>query len=140
MNKGFTLIELLAVILILGILTTIAVIGYTSYMENAEKSYYEDAEISMKGAMESLITYCGTSILATPDYCVNVPSSASFVSVSLSTLTENDFLDPILDQKTGSTCEGEVTVTNNTTAGSTNYKLEYKVCLRCNNYTSSECE
>ena len=37
-TKGFTLVELLVVIAILAILATVSVVGYTSYIENANKS------------------------------------------------------------------------------------------------------
>lgn len=140
MKNGYTLIELLAVVLVLGILTTIAVAGYSTYMKNAEEKYYEDAEKSTKGAAEGLLTYCGTTILTPPDYCIDVPSSGSSVSVSLETLMENEFSEKIIDQKTGSICTGNVTIKNNTTNGSINYKLEYQTCLRCDSYTSSGCE
>ena len=40
-TKGFTLVELLVVIAILAILATVSVVGYTSFIENAEKSAAE---------------------------------------------------------------------------------------------------
>ena len=37
-TKGFTLVELLVVIAILAILATVSVVGYTTYIENANQS------------------------------------------------------------------------------------------------------
>ena len=90
MRKGFTLIELLAVIVILGIISSIAVVAYNSYSERATQIYYEDALKTMKGGAESLITYCETTLLSTPSYCVDLPTSGNSVSISLATLMENN--------------------------------------------------
>ena len=40
-TKGFTLVELLVVIAILAILATVSVVGYTSFIDNANKSAAE---------------------------------------------------------------------------------------------------
>ena len=46
-KKGFTLVELLVVIAILAILSTVAIIGYNSFTEKAEKSADEQAVTQM---------------------------------------------------------------------------------------------
>jgi len=140
MRKGFTLIELLAVIVILGIISSIAVASYNSYLESATKMYYEEALKTMKGGAESLITYCETTLLATPSYCIDLPARNQSVTIPLSVLTNNQFIERILDDKTGNLCSGEVVITNRTPSGSINEKLEYKTCLRCDRYTSRDCE
>lgn len=137
-KKGFTLIELIAVIVILGIISTIAIASYTSYMEQAEREYYEDAETTMKGGTESLMTYCASSILG-EDYCIDIPQPNNSVTVSLSTLIEHDFMPEVYDQKTSELCSGEVTVYSKE-QNSQNYQFEYKVCLSCSSYKSSDCE
>lgn len=40
-NKGFTMVELLAVITILGILTTVAIMGVSRYLEQARQKSYD---------------------------------------------------------------------------------------------------
>ena len=39
-KKGFTLVELLGVIILLGILATIAVVGYSNYLGNSKKKAF----------------------------------------------------------------------------------------------------
>lgn len=137
-RKGFTLIELIAVIVILGIISMIAVAGYSSYLEHAQEEYYKDAESTMKGSTEGLIIYCASSILG-EDYCVDIPQPNNSVTVSLSTLTEHNFMSKVYDQKTEEECSGQVTVYSKE-QNSQNYQFEYKVCLRCSSYKSSDCE
>ncbi len=50
-KKGFTLVELLVVIAILAILTTVSVIGYTSFIEKANRSVDEQAVAQMNMAL-----------------------------------------------------------------------------------------
>ncbi len=142
MKKGFTLIELLGVIVILGIVSTIAVASYISYRNDVIEEYYEKAEKTMKASSESLLTYCQNSVLG-ESYCLDIPKIGASVVVSLSTLTDHKFMNEIFDQKTNKKCTGEIKITNNTPTHSDyqglNQKLEYKVCLRCDNHKSSGC-
>ena len=50
-KKGFTLVELLVVIAILAILTTVSVVGYTSFIEKANRSVDEQAVAQMNIAL-----------------------------------------------------------------------------------------
>ena len=50
-KKGFTLVELLVVIAILAILTTVSVVGYTSFIEKANRSVDEQAVAQMNMAL-----------------------------------------------------------------------------------------
>ena len=47
-TKGFTLVELLVVIAILAILATVSVVGYTSYIENANKTVANDTLVKIR--------------------------------------------------------------------------------------------
>ena len=51
-NKGFTFVEILAVIVLIGILSSIAIIGVSRYRENAKNKDYEALAKSSYNAME----------------------------------------------------------------------------------------
>ena len=40
-NKGFSMVEILAVVVILGVLSTIGIVSVTRLIENSRKHYYE---------------------------------------------------------------------------------------------------
>ena len=52
-EKGFSLVELLAVVVILGLLSTIAIIGVNAIIKNAEKQHYETQKNTLKMAAQS---------------------------------------------------------------------------------------
>lgn len=138
MNKNaFTLVELLAVIVIFGIISTIAVVSYDRYIESSTKKAYEDAESTMEASAKSLLTYCMTATLA-EGVCEVIPSVGESIVIDLNKLVNNKFMSLVKDQKSGGTCSGKVKVSNNT-SDSDNYNLEYKTCLKCSNYTSESC-
>lgn len=107
-KKGFTLVELLAVIVILGLLATVAILSMSNVLENARKdTYLANARAAIDAARN--------------DYMIDHPAKWSW------TLTE---INALLDKKLvntpfgGTYAEGYVV---RTTAGT------YKVCLKGNN-------
>ena len=59
MNKrGFTLIELLGVIILLGIVTTIATLGYSSYLTGTRKKAFAIEEKNFVSATRSAYADC----------------------------------------------------------------------------------
>lgn len=143
---GFTLIELLGVIVILGVIMSIAVGAYMTYVSRARKTAYETAEQSMKEATEGMFTDCiadfSTSFLCT---LYDAPDPDDHRIVTLSDLIQGQYINEISDpQKEGSFCDagksyvfvyGEKPV-----EGSSNYNLTYKSCLYCSNYQTEGCE
>jgi len=63
-KKAFTLVELLVVIAILAILSTVAIVGYNSFTEKAEKSVDEQAVTQMNKVLEAYEIDGGT--ISTP--------------------------------------------------------------------------
>lgn len=54
-RRGFTLVELLATITILGIISSIAVVSVTKYLEQAKKSTYADLERTVYNAARNYL-------------------------------------------------------------------------------------
>lgn len=75
-NKGFSLVELLAVIAILGILSGLAIMGYTRYIESSEKK-------ALKIFKDSVIS-------ATDNYMFDHPGTSS---VTIQELIDGDYLE-----------------------------------------------
>lgn len=141
-KNGFTLIELIATLVILGIISSIAVVSYNRYIRKATNDSYIDAEKTMKAAAESFLTYCNSASLHLPAECVIIPSAEEKVEISLDTLVNNGFMDSVKDQNNNGFCTGKVTVENENEVGTStvNYNLNYKVCLQCSRYQSRDCE
>lgn len=135
-KNAFTIVELLTTVVILGVIMGVAVVSYNRYIETSKKKTYEDAEITMKAASESYLTYCSTSPFSSSD-CIVVPNVGETTTIELSTLIQGGFMDPIADQKTNDYCSGNIRVTNK--GMEENYNLEYNVCLICSDYKSKDC-
>ena len=136
-KNAFTLIELLAVIVIFGIISSIAVISYGRYIDSSRMKAYQDAEKTMEGAAKSFLTFCMTDTLPN-DACEVLPSVGNSITIDLNKLTDNGFMTIVKDQNKGGVCTGAVRISNPGSA-SDNYNLEYDVCLKCSNYSSESC-
>jgi len=136
-KKGFTLVELLAVIIILGVISTVAVFSYNGFIQKSRNDAYKDNETTLKAAAESLIAHCEATF-SDKDYCVDIPLYNEEVEITMDKLVEGKFINKMVDpSNSGSYCTGYVKVKN---VSSDPLKLEYKTCLRCNDYKSSDCE
>ena len=136
-KKGFTIVELLAVILIIGVVSTIAVFSYNGVIQKSRNDAYKDNEKSLKAAAESLIAHCEATY-GNKTYCVDTPLYNEEVSITVDQLVSGKFMNKIVDpSNSGSYCTGYVKVKN---VSSEPLKLEYKTCLQCKDYKSSDCE
>ncbi len=85
---GFTLVEILAVIVILGILSGVAIGGYSTYIKKAKKNYYI--------AQEKLLTQSGRDFYN--DNKGKMPQASGEEScVTLNTLINFKYIDKVLD-------------------------------------------
>jgi len=136
-RNGFTLVELLAVIVILGCIGSIAVISYNSYIKSSEKQSYTTAETTMKSGVESIYTYCSANGNVY-SYCKELPNYNETERFTIEEIISAGFMDPVIDNGDKSKkCTGYVDVKN---INSVSLKLEYKVCLKCSDYQSSDCK
>ena len=120
-NKGFSLVELLAIIVVLGILITIASFTYQSILNNSKKEVYKKYEITMENAAMMFVIKNG------------VPNGSK---VTMSDLVNNQYLDKFVDPKDSKDCpDSYVTVIANS-----NYSdISYNACLICNSYKTKNC-
>lgn len=121
-KKGFTLVELLAVIVILGLLMSVAVGAVTIYMDKSKKQ-----------AMETIIStaYDGAvNTLMEENIMLNEEESTSF---TLQELYENGSIERPADPYNSSKeCEGYVKVTNPKASSSAEIdNYQYKVHIEC---------
>ena len=124
-KKGFTLIELLGVIVIIGLLLTIAVPAVQKYLKRGKRAYYTSIEGEMKAAgMDYMETY--KTLLPT------VIGNSSVVE--LDELVVNKYIDEVKDEK-GNLCTGQVKITKET-----KNKYTYESCLNCGGYYSTNSE
>lgn len=94
-KKGFTLIELLAVIVIIGIITSIVVVNVGKYIGESREKSYDILVETIKDASELYVT---SNIGLFPS--LTVPSST--FDITLQDLVNEKYLElPITDERTG---------------------------------------
>jgi len=121
-NKGFTLVEMLAVLVILGLLIGIGVFTVDRIKDNAEKNYYVSMEDTLKIAGNDYFN----------DNREDRPID-DYNFVSLETLEEHSYLDPLKTYDKKENCDKSSGVyIYNTENGN-----EYEVCLKCGIHKST---
>ena len=94
-KKGFTLIELLAVIVIIGIITSIVVVNVGKYIGESREKSYDILVETIKDASELYVT-SNTGLFPS----LNVQSST--FDITLQDLVNEKYLElPIIDERTG---------------------------------------
>lgn len=124
-RRGFTLIELLAVIVILGIITTIFVPSVIDLLNENSTKIYANKEKMLKSAAEDYVMSNSTFVL--PDEI----NPEKFISMT--TLISSNMMSSVLDNKTTTECVGFVKITVNPTNG-----YDYDPCLICDSYSTNK--
>lgn len=132
-KKGFTMIELMAAITLLGIMSTLAVVSVSKYLNKSKKTVYRDYEDTLKNAATNYFL----------DHTGLLPeiNDVSGTKVLATTLINEDYLENMKDPTNKSfNCNNNsyVIVTRKDNVGF-NMDLEYRVCLVCSKYKSSSC-
>ena len=120
-KKAFTMVELLVTIIILGLVSSIAVVTYQTIMTNTSTSYFERFQDTMHAEAIMYVTKNYNSITW----------SNNKATISLSALQVDRIKNPINsnDYCTGSYVEVTRTHVSNVLS------ITYKVCLVCPNTT-----
>ena len=132
-KKGFTMIELLSTITLLGILTVMAVVAYTKYVDKVRMTTYKNYEESLKDA--------ATSYFLNHTGLLPQKGSSDGTKVTAKTLIDEGYLENMKDPKNKKgTCNDNsfVRVTRKNDVGF-NMDLEYKSCVVCGKYMSNSC-
>ena len=121
-RKGFTLVELLVSIVIISLLSGMGIIGYQSFFKTAEDRYFD--------ALESSILLAGNDYFE--DHRSELPVGNNYSEVSLASLIDSKYIEPIADTKGNECRNGSVF------AYRENNKFKYEVCIvECGGYSST---
>ena len=130
-NKGFSLFELLAVIVIIGVIATIAAPSISKYISGSELTTFVAYENSMEDAAKNAVLDC---VGRSATKC-ELPEKGEINKIELSYLIEEGFIDEITPPK-GGNCNLDKSFVRVENRGNLNYK--FKVCLYCDNYTTDD--
>lgn len=125
-KKGFTLVELLAIIVILAILGTVAMITVNYITDKGKTGVYENYEKTLSGSAELYLL----------ENTEKIPSVNGNTRVTYDTLTTELFMDKVKDPKGGS-CQSSYVYIERGVDVSNNYNLTYHACLICKNADDS---
>ena len=130
-NKGLTMIELIGVIIIIGVIATIALPNVTSYLEKGKLTTFLTYEKSMEDAATNGVLDCigNNSLRCDP------PAKGEIKMVKLQDLIDGGFIDS-MTTPSGGTCDTNKSFVRIENRGNLNYK--FKVCLYCDGYTTDD--
>ena len=140
-EKGFTLVELLAVIIIIGILVTFAVVSASEYLRKSRNDSFELAENTFLTEVKNAYADCLAN--SSNSFCQNHQSFGfSNETIYLKELIENRYAEPIknpYDTNTYCDKENSYVVETSSNTSSPNQQVSYRVCLICGEKKSSTC-
>lgn len=124
-KNGFTLVELLAVIVILGVITTIFVPNTIKLLKENNLKIYKIKESELVKAAKDYANY---------DKNFSSPTIETPVKyITMTQLVEGSYMNSILDTSSGKECRAFVKVTLNDISG-----YNYEACLLCDEYSTNK--
>lgn len=124
-KNGFTLVELLAVIIILGIITTIFVPNTIKLLKENNLKIYKIKENELVKVAKDYANY--DKNFSSPT--VDTPEKY----ITMTQLVEGGYMNSILDTSSGKECRAFVKVTINSVNG-----YNYEACLLCDEYSTNK--
>lgn len=125
-NKGFSLVELLAAIVIMGLLSTVAIVSVNYFLQKAERDYYKTQEDEIIMAAKSY----------TQDNRNSLPKRVGMkTEITLDTLQKKKYIGDVVDRHKNS-CNSQTTVVKIFRYDKNNYS--YSVYLDCKTYQSDK--
>lgn len=131
-KKGLTLVELLAVIVVISIIITIAVVSVNYITSKGKLGVYKNYEDNLKGSAELYL-------LENSELLPNEPNNEgeyNSIKITYADLTNGLFMEKIKDPDGGECSNSYVIVKRKVNVGN-NYNLEYLTCLICDNYKTN---
>lgn len=123
-NKGFTLIEILAAVTILGIISTIAVVAVSKYIDKSRNEAYDTMEKTLCDAAKNYVMNEGLDS--------SVENGGATIDVS--TLAEYKYVGALLDPADKSkSCDGQIVVKllNKAASADSLNDYTYDVTINC---------
>ncbi len=121
-NKGFSLVELLAAIVIMGLLSTVAIVSVNYFLKKAENDYYKTQEDEIIMAAKSY----------TQDNRNSLPKRVGITKeITLKTLQDKKYIGNVVDRHKNS-CYSDTTVVKVFRYDKNNYS--YSIYLDCKEY------
>lgn len=145
-KKAFTLIELLGVILLLGIIISIAVGSYSVYLNNSKNKAFKIAESSFITATKDAYADC-VSNNRNNEFCSNhkeLNTEYEYELIYLKELVDDNYIEKIKNPyDTEQFCDIDKSYvyvsSKNNTEESNNSDIVYKACLVCGDHKSVNC-
>lgn len=126
MNKrGFTLVEVLAVVVVLGIIAGLFIPNVSKILRDNNLKIYKIKESELLKASKTYADYDENFIPPT--------QSEPARYITMPTLVSKNYMNKILDTKTGNECNAFVKVTLNSV-----YGYDYEACLICDEYKTDK--
>lgn len=130
-KNGFTMLELLAVIIILGIVMTLAYMGVSKYLEQARSTTYSDFEKNITSGVTNYLI----------DHTSYIPNEGESLVVDVEKLVCEGYIENLQDpRESARTCnlDSYAIVKRNANTGY-NMDIDYEACLVCAGYKSPAC-
>ncbi len=130
-NKGLSMIEMIGVIIIIGVIATIALPNVSTFLSKGELTTFLTYEKSMEDAATNGVLDC----LGNNSLKCDPPAKGEIKVIKLQSLIDEGFIDPMTTPSGGS-CDANKSFVRIENRGNLNYK--FKVCLYCEGYTTDE--